>query len=454
MYDTTINILKILYQTKISKENLSQNLNLKENSIYRAILEINILLDDLKYNTIKIKGKILEVKLTKQQWRTLFKKLDSLTFEDKVDYLYIKFIYFNSINLEKERVNLNISRSSINRCFLHVKKLMLKNGSEILSNKRKGIELIYLSEDDKKLFLLKLTKIIMEEDLLIPVQKILLNSIKNFIVKIRLSKLSAIYRCLKLSSTIMTLSYLCALDIYIERFYQNNKTLIINKEKLKIDTNLKKIYTVVSSIGYNFEKNYKKSLTYNIYNLSLNRYYYFDDTIKKSNLIIEEIFKIFGLSSNIFKKTILEYMYLGVLKKEHNILKIRNVYYHYNDKILLDFFNKLLKKYSVELYSCDKYKIIYLIKKEILNKKIKEINNILILIEEINPLYQKTLKDKLKNNFPNINFNIQCNYLNIKKDYNKDYDYIIDDSQITLGGGDIFDRVENKLQMLIIENII
>lgn len=117
MYETTI---KILYQTRITKENLA--LNLKENTIAKSIIEINNLLEQLNLSKIEIYEKGLQLNLTKNEQKKLFESLDSLTFDERVDYLYIKFIYFEFINLEKEKVALNISRSSIDRSFLVVKK--------------------------------------------------------------------------------------------------------------------------------------------------------------------------------------------------------------------------------------------------------------------------------------------------------------------------------------------
>lgn len=126
MYETTVKILKILYQTKITKENLAYNLNLKENTVAKSILEINDFLERLGFSKIYIQNRDLKLDLTKVQWCQVFQKLDSLTFDEKVDYLYVKLIYFKSINLEKEKNILGISRSSIDRCFFFCKNFVRK----------------------------------------------------------------------------------------------------------------------------------------------------------------------------------------------------------------------------------------------------------------------------------------------------------------------------------------
>ena len=87
------------------------------------------------------------------------------------------------------------------------------------------------------------------------------------------------------------------------------------------------------------------------------------------------------------------------------------------------------------------------------NTNLKKIEKVLILIQEINPIRQIILKKELEENFTNINFDIECNFFKFKHKYKLEYDYIIDDLEITLEKGDIFSRIKNKLQTLIIEKI-
>ncbi|MGL5777350.1 hypothetical protein, partial [Cetobacterium sp.] len=103
MYTTNINILKILYQTEISKNNLALNLNLTNGCLMKAIKQINIYLEDFKINSrIFINDDMISLELSKKEWKLIFYNLNELSNQDKFDYLYIKFIYFGFINLEKE----------------------------------------------------------------------------------------------------------------------------------------------------------------------------------------------------------------------------------------------------------------------------------------------------------------------------------------------------------------
>ena len=453
MYETTVKILKILYQTDLTKENLAHNLNLKENTVVKSILEINNFLEQLNFNKICTKDKKLRLDLRKNQWVELFRILDSLTFEEKVDYLYIKLIYFKSINLEKEKNELGVSRSSINRCFLYVKTLLEKNGSSVKYNRDKMNSLVRVSSYDKKLFIVKVAKLILEEETLTNSQKKLLNSMKDFVIKIRIIKLVSIYKCLKIPVTTTLLSFLCALDIYVNRFYFEEDFKKISLEEIEKNGILKKINILVNYIGYSFNEEYKEQLTYYINEIYLNRYYFLGETLNKANKVLEKLLIRFDIVDEKFKILILEYLYLGILKKENNIYKLRNVYFCYDESILLDVLNLVLEECEVELFICDKYKIVYLLKTKIFQVNLKKIEKVLILIQEINPIRQIILKKELEENFTNINFDIECNFFKFKHKYKLEYDYIIDDLEITLEKGDIFSRVKNKLQTLIIEKI-
>ncbi|MGL5579976.1 MAG: hypothetical protein ACRDCE_03285, partial [Cetobacterium sp.] len=172
MYTTNINILKILYQTEISKNNLALNLNLTNGCLMKAIKQINIYLEDFKINSrIFINDDMISLELSKKEWKLIFYNLNELSNQDKFDYLYIKFIYFGFINLEKEKEILNISRSSLSRYFFNIKKLLDTNNSKIIYNNGKGSKIISLSEYNKNLFVIKVMKLFLHEEILIKSQK-------------------------------------------------------------------------------------------------------------------------------------------------------------------------------------------------------------------------------------------------------------------------------------------
>ncbi|MGL5575923.1 hypothetical protein, partial [Cetobacterium sp.] len=337
--------------------------------------------------------------------------------------------------------------------FFSVKALLEKNESVVGYNKDKTNCLISISLYDKKLFTIKVAKLILEEDILTFSQKKLLNSMKNFVIKMRIIKLMSVYKCLKIPVTTTLLSFLCALEISVDRFPLSNELKNITIEEIEKNDIQKNINILVNSIGYDFSENYKKCLIYYINEIHLNRYYFLEDILDKANEIIRKLLIRFNINDKEFEAQLLESLYLGILKKENNIYKLRNVYFDYGENILLNALNSLLEECGTKLYLCDKYKVVSLLKNKILKIGIEKERKVLILIQETNLTRQNTLKKELEEKFITINFDIECNFFNFKHKYRQEYDYIIDDLEIILEKGDIFSRVKNKLQTLIIEKI-
>lgn len=450
MFTTNINILKVLYQTKISKKNLMSDLNLTYGCLLKSIQQINLFLKDLEIaSTIIFNENILSLNLSKKDWKKIFANLNEMSYEDRIDYLYIKFIYFGFINLEKEKEILDVSRSSINRYYSVVKKLLNINGSEIIYSNGKGNKIVTLSEYNKNIFVVKVMKLFLEEDILIKCQKELLNSIKNFNTKIRLSKLIAIYNSLKLPTSIYLLCFLCSIEVYTQKFgsFHINDFKNFSYE----DSNIERIIKIV---GYNFSDIYKKELYYFIIDISLNRHYYFEDIVCLSNIILKDLLNIFKINNNDELNTLLlQHIYMAIFKKKNNILKIRSTYFHSGDKIFLNKLDIILKKYNVELYLYDKHRIITDIKKEYLKIQTYKLKKVLILLNDIGTLKQLNLKSQLNYEFPNIHFDIEYNFLNNKSISKKNYDFCINDNELTLAKGDIIDRVKQQIEKYIVKNI-
>lgn len=223
----------------------------------------------------------------------------------------------------------------------------------------------------------------------------------------RIIKLMSVYKCLKIPVTTTLLSFLCVLEISVDRFPLSNELKNITIEEIEKNDIQKNINILVNNIGYDFSENYKKCLIYYINEIHLNRYYFLEDILDKANEIIRKLLTRFNINDKEFEAQLLESLYLGILKKENKILKIG-------------------------------------IEKE---------RKVLVLIQETNLTRQNTLKKELEEKFITINFDIECNFFNFKHKYKQEYDYIIDDLEIILEKGDIFSRVKNKLQTLIIEKI-
>lgn len=168
MNTTAANVLKILSQTEMSVEDMHLYLKVEKNAILKTISQINDFLESIDLPKIEKKEDVFHLILTKKQWEILFNNFNVLTVEERIDYLYIKFIAHGFLNLEKEKEILDLSRSTILRCFQSVKDEFLKNGTRYEYLHGKGLLITELSFSDKKNFHRKLMKLFIEEDILVP----------------------------------------------------------------------------------------------------------------------------------------------------------------------------------------------------------------------------------------------------------------------------------------------
>lgn len=146
MNTTAANILKILSQSEMSVDDMQLYLEVEKSSIIKSILQLNEFLKLIKLPTIEKKDNVYFFNLTNQQMKTLFNNLNILTSREKVDYLFIKFIATGFLNLEKEKENLDISRSTILRTFKMVKEIFAKNGTIFKYVHTKGLVLTKIND--------------------------------------------------------------------------------------------------------------------------------------------------------------------------------------------------------------------------------------------------------------------------------------------------------------------
>lgn len=253
MNTTAANILKILSQNEMSIEDMQLYFNVERSSIIKTISQLNLFLESIKLPTIYKVANFYFLKLTPKEIEFLFQNFKTLTFDEKIDYLFIKFISTGFLNLEKEKSILDVSRSTILRSFQVVKDEFSKNGTTYEYSHGKGLILKKISEKDKILFYKKLMKLFVEEDILVPIRRELLNSLKSFDTKKRLSQIYSILKKSDLPINYFLLSFICSLEICINIFggfkFRDESNLNLKKFK-EIENN-------VNIFGEDFDKEFK-----------------------------------------------------------------------------------------------------------------------------------------------------------------------------------------------------
>lgn len=430
MNTTAANILKILSQNEMSIEDMQLYFNVERSSIIKTISQLNLFLESIKLPTIYKVANFYFLKLTPKEIEFLFQNFKTLTFDEKIDYLFIKFIFTGFLNLEKEKSILDVSRSTILRSFQVVKDEFSKNGTTYEYSHGKGLILKKISEKDKILFYKKLMKLFVEEDILVPIRRELLNSLKSFDTKKRLSQIYSILKKSDLPINYFLLSFICSLEICINIFggFKFRDESNLNLEKFK------EIENNVNIFGEDFDKEFKDQLSHFLTNLYLEKGILEEDNKNLCLKLMEAIkskFKV-QMKNKDLEKMLFNKLYLSFFKYNNKIIRVINVSFNRPHKIILNNLDDILKEFSCNLYVVDKFMIVYIIRRIIVDENFSDIKNVLLLFNDVIAIDQILLKNSLKVFQPHINFDIEATFLhakNIIQNYEK-YDIIISDSNI------------------------
>lgn len=430
MNTTAANILKILSQNEMSIEDMQLYFNVERSSIIKTISQLNLFLESIKLPTIYKVANFYFLKLTPKEIEFLFQNFKTLTFDEKIDYLFIKFISTGFLNLEKEKSILDVSRSTILRSFQVVKDEFSKNGTTYEYSHGKGLILKKISEKDKILFYKKLMKLFVEEDILVPIRRELLNSLKSFDTKKRLSQIYSILKKSDLPINYFLLSFICSLEICINIFggFKFRDESNLNLEKFK------EIENNVNIFGEDFDKEFKDQLSHFLTNLYLEKGILEEDNKNLCLKLMEAIkskFKV-QMKNKDLEKMLFNKLYLSFFKYNNIIIRVINVSFNRPHKIILNNLDDILKEFSCNLYVVDKFMIVYIIRRIIVDENFSDIKNVLLLFNDVIAIDQILLKNSLKVFQPHINFDIEATFLhakNIIQNYEK-YDIIISDSNI------------------------
>lgn len=430
MNTTAANILKVLSQTEMSIEDMQLYFNVEKSSIIKTISQLNKFLISINLPVISKDDNFYFLKLNSEELKVLFENFTILTTDEKIDYLFIKFISNGFLNLEREKEILDISRSTILRCFQVVKDEFLKNGTTYEYCHGKGLILKNLSKNDKNLFYKKLMKFFIEEDILVPVRKNLLDSIKLFDTKKRLSQLYPILKNSDISINYFLLSFICSLEVCIHIFRGFN---FIDDSNLELDK-FKELQKNINTFGNDFDEEFKNQLCHFLTSFSYEKGILESSVIEICKNLIDSIKNKFRvkISNKDLEKILFNKIYLSFFKYNNKIVKFINVSFSKPHKIILNKLDEILNKFSYNLYLVDKFMIVYVIRRIIIDENFSNIKSVLLLFNEVVAVDLIVFKKSLKKYHPNITFDVEATFFH-KKDIiqnHKSYDIIISDSNI------------------------
>ncbi|MGL5368427.1 MAG: hypothetical protein ACRDAG_09020 [Cetobacterium somerae] len=420
MNSTNVGILNLLYHGRFSQNDLALYLDVDSKTLVKNISQLNSSLNDLGLNLIEVKDGKHQLNLEKDQWSYILNAKEFMSSEDIIDYLYIKFIFKGFINLESEKNEFQISRSSINRYFLVVKNMLAENNSSYKYENAKGLRLIHLSLQDKNLFCKKLIKLFVKCDFIISPSTIYYNLFKDSQVNELSEKLYKIFTFSEVSATKFIVAFSLALKICVDTF--NGFEFADDYDKLEQYAEIKKL---VEKELESYSKDYKQQIFSFLLNLKNKENFFEQGIIECAKLLMKELKKQLNIE-NIekgFKELLLKKLYMSLFKYENNILKVYSSKLNNDDKRLLKILDETLLKTGLKIYFYDKVVILGILKKIIIEKNRKDIGNILLLFNEIILPHDLYLKENLQKQIPHINidimpsFHLKFNYLNCVNHY-------------------------------------
>lgn len=420
MNSTNVGILNLLYHGRFSQSDLALYLDVDSKTLVKNISQLNTNLKDLDLNLIEIKDGKYQLELEKDQWSYILNTKEFMSSEDIIDYLYLKFIFRGFINLEAEKNEFQVSRSSINRYFLVVKNILAENNSSYKYENAKGSRLIHLSLQDKNLFCKKLIKLFVKIDFSISSSTIYYNIFKDSQINELSEKLYKIFTFSEVASTKFIIAFSLALKICVDTF--GGFSFSDDYNKLEKYTNIKNI---VEKELENYSEIYKQQIFSFLLNLKNKENFFEQGVIERAKILMKELKKRLNIE-NIekgFKELLLKKLYMSLFKYENNILKVYSSKLNNDDKRLLKILDETLIKTNLKIYFYDKIVVLSILKKIIIEKNRKDINNILLLFNEIILPHDFYLKENLQKQIPHIKidimplFHLRFNYLNCINHY-------------------------------------
>lgn len=401
MNTTAATILKLLFQSPMTDEEISEYIKIEKAGIYKNICLINDLLEKNNFKKIEKTQKEYKVLLTSSEREKFYDKIEFLSLDEKIDYLYIKFLHIGILNLEEEKKILDVSRSTITRTFKEVKEIFDGNGSKIEYLHGKGMKLVKISELEKREFCVKIMKFLMMEGFYSNPLKSLIEEITSIKIEERFRKINEIFKKNEILFNFPSFFFCYALEIGAYKFgkfrlFENNLNFVPCK-------------LIENESAFSLE--YKNMLNDLIYRLKIKEDWAEKETILKVKKLYEKIKEKIDIDyiDPKTKEMLIYNIYLGLFKREKNILKIKKVNMKETDQFLTNEIDILIKDLGIELYQSDMLILTQIIKKIIIENKLEKIN-VLILINELTINHYFKLLHDLKKRYPMVNLKIDAFY--------------------------------------------
>lgn len=454
MNQTNYIILKLLLQQPLREKELLNYLNINLLTLKKAINQLNEKLSNLNLPIIQIANNIYKIGLSRAQREFFYNSCLDYSQEQRCLYLTLKLLITKTLNLENERIDLNISRATIDRDISIIKNNLKNKNMFIISKKWEGLFLDIKDESVYCEYICEILIIFYSEYKFLPgILKEFLMSLQKCKIEDLINKFFNIYDDFNAQIGNISLRYFLALDICFSLPINFHLFKILDCiEKIKSKKSFKYIHeTLVNK--YNFKSDYALYLAANIYD-TIHKKFYFEDLYKPKIDNYCNFFNITLTKENYYLLAF--FMYMSGFRYNNNLHEVKNIYLKSEfDKTLLNRLTIFSNENNLKFLYGDLLELLDFTKFFLLDNNRKTHKKILILKKDINIVYFSDLKQKLKQFYPSFTFDVKpYAFIYVLDETNNPYDLILSDVILDLNFKYKLCQVNTVLTTLINEYLI
>ncbi|MGL4641701.1 MAG: hypothetical protein ACRCVB_01320 [Cetobacterium sp.] len=432
MSTTAITLLKILLHGDMHIDEIGKYINLDTNTIERNMQTLNEYLKANDMNVVKKINNIYSLENKNDGFADFFSKLDVLTSDERIDIYCIRFLLKGYINLEKERQQMGVSRTTAIKDFKRVRELLETNKIFIESRNSKGI---FLKESNNtritEILCDKLMRLFAERDFLSKKRRELLEEINILDEKSFVKIYKEITDVFKIKKSIFTFY-----AIYSMALIEKHKGVLCYDSpnidtKEKTEEIMERLNNLKNSV--NMSENLKNAIG----SVLLKGKYYIssDYPIEKHfSRFSNRLQEVFGMNNDETKRLenyILSYFAIGYLDKKYGVLWVRKNPYSVKCRKLGEIIENILNELNLEMMYSDILRLAGAISRFFMEEEYIEGFKILSVSRNLDEEYNERVVACMKELYPDIEFYYQS-FLEFRfntEDEIKEFDLIISDTE-------------------------
>ncbi|MGL4868513.1 MAG: hypothetical protein ACRC4S_07730 [Cetobacterium sp.] len=405
MTNTAKTLLKILLHGDLHEDDLEKYLNLDSASIKRNLQILKDTLTSKELGSLKKIDKFYTIKDKNPDFSIYFSEIELLSRKERIDILCIRLLIDGELNLEKMRIQLDLSRTTISVDFKHLKNYLNDNGIEVDSKIFKGVFIVDKFNSNIRFILIeKFITLFINRNFLTKYQNELLNEIdvldKNDFYK-SYCKIVQEFDLITSVYTFYTLYSMRCIEIL-------NSNCIFSKNILTDHPEFENIFERLEKLNLNFSYKFKVFATGVIVRVKyipmLN--HKVEDSFNRLTHSLQTIFDLNTEEKVELAELLLMKYKIGYLNYRYNSFNVSKIERVEKKIKLTDALEKIMSNSNLPMMYRDIHILSDLVLEFFSNKEFSKDFKILFILRIIESDYCKNIFIKIKALYPNIEFSI------------------------------------------------